>query len=262
MIQEINITRPEELVTCFNSLPNNYVYRGHSDQAWKLESTLERILQDNFSTRSEKYEQYSLYEFQSKFHLYDKSNKVPNTKIEWLSIMQHYGVPTRIIDFTLSPYVALYFALENTAAKSDGHLAIYAINYRDIIKTSLSWLKRQDGSIQLEYADLPYKTEVLCEQIEKHPGNTLWIIEPNFSNLRLDRQAGCFLVSGDTKMTVEELLKNSEYAAIENYKYIVPVVLWDNLYTLLERLNITSRTIYGDLEGLAKSIKMRIRAYT
>jgi hypothetical protein len=53
-----------------------------------------------------------LEQFKSNAHLY--LTTLPRTfkNLEWLSLMQHYGTPTRMLDFTFSPYVAAYFAFE------------------------------------------------------------------------------------------------------------------------------------------------------
>ena len=75
------------------------------------------------------FEERSLTRFRSEFNLYTRDMERPDKKLSWLSLMQHYGVPTRLLDFSTSPYVALYFAIENLAPQKDGDLAIYAIDY-------------------------------------------------------------------------------------------------------------------------------------
>jgi hypothetical protein len=48
---------------------------------------------------------------------------------------------------------------------------------------------------------------------------------------------------------------------IKKFKFIIPWNLWDNINALLEKMSINSKTIYGDLEGLSKSIKLFMKAY-
>jgi len=262
-MRDIEITSIEHLVKSLNELPNNYIYRGHSDISWKLQSTLERILENNYETEGKKFEDYAIDNFKSRFHLYEKSNIQPCTKLEWLSIMQHYGVPTRMLDFTQSPYVAIYFAFENITKTNKGSFVIYAIDYRSIMKKSLKHLQEQDKTIQLTYDEmLYYERNELFNKIDEKAYEILWIVEPRVSNLRIEKQSGCFLISGNVKKTIEQILKSEIYRDVDNYRFIVPNSFWDNIYTLLRRMNIDSKTIYGDLEGLSKSIKLFMRAYS
>jgi hypothetical protein len=261
-MKDIEITSIDHLIKSLNDLPNNYIYRGHSNVSWKLQSTLERILLNNYETQGKKFEKYAIDNFKSRFHLYDKSNIQPVTKSEWLSIMQHYGVPTRMLDFTQSPYVAIYFALENITKNDQGSFVIYAIDFRSVMKKSMDYLIEQDKTIQVTYDEMYFERDKLFNIIDEKAYEILWIVEPSVSNLRIEKQSGCFLISGNIKKTIEQVLKSEIYSDVDNYRFIVPKSFWDNIYTLLQRMNIDSKTIYGDLEGLSKSIKLFIRAYS
>lgn len=258
----IEVTDIKALIMELTKLPNHYMYRGHSCIEWNLSSTLERLLGDKFCDCAEKHEKYSINEFNKKYHLYCKANNIPKTKLERLAIMQHYGIPTKLLDFTLSPFVALYFSIENSE-KTNDCLSIYALDYRRINKYSINYLKNNLTNNQsINYSDVAFNEDKIFEQIDENSLEILWTVEPNISNLRLDKQSGCFLTSGCTKMSIEKLLSKDIYKEIENYKFIIKGIHWDNIYTLLQKMNITAKTIYGDMEGLSKSIKMQMKAYS
>ena len=81
-----------------------------------------------------------LLEFQQGAH--QSSGFVPlfNEVLDWLALMQHYGAPTRLLDWTRSPYVALYFALE----KADKESAVWAINREWLENKSTGLIREHD----------------------------------------------------------------------------------------------------------------------
>ena len=263
-MKTVQIESIDELVSNLNSYENHFVYRGHTEKSWTLESSIRRIFtNDKLEDRIRKAETFSLEQFKSKFHLYDTTNKTPTTKLEWLSLMQHYGVPTRLLDFTESPYVALYFAIETYNPRQEDDFALYAIDYRSTLQRSIDEIKKSDKAFSYTYEDAQRKQDEIYEKvIDRFSYDILWVTEPKEVNLRLDRQAGCFLLSGNLTKTIEEILLQTQYEDIEAYKLIIPKQFYENIFALLKKVNITSNVIYGDIGGLAKSIRMTVFAYS
>ena len=263
MISEIIIKDSEDLIRSMNELPNSFIYRGHADSNWKLESTLERTIGGNLSSDlASKFEDYYLKLFKSKYHIYNSDEHEPKSKLAWLSVMQHYGAPTRLIGFTESPYVALYFALEayNPLLKND--LAIYALDYSSIMDESLAYISRRDSTFKKSRSEIIEEQDKLFDDVvDKLSYEVVWITEPLELNARIDRQSGTFLTSGDKEKRIEELLSSDMYKDVRLLKFIVPSGIYEEIYALLRKMNINATTIYGDLGGLAKSIKMDMQVY-
>ena len=263
MIKEVNIKNSEHLIRSINELPNCYIYRGHADSSWKLESTLERTIGEKWSSElASKFEDYYLNLFKSKYHIYNGYEHEPKSKLAWLSVMQHYGAPTRLIDFTESPYVALYFALDayNPLLRND--LAIYAIDYNSIMDESLAFISERDSSFKKTRHEIIGKQDELFDDVvDRFSYEIVWITEPLELNARIDRQSGTFLISGDKEKRIEDLLSRDMYKDVNVLKFVVPHSIYENIYALLRKMNINAKTIYGDLSGLAKSIKMDMQVH-
>ncbi|WP_114152967.1 FRG domain-containing protein [Chromobacterium haemolyticum] len=188
------ITNIDSLIRELNSFPSNWVFRGHSKQSYHLTPTLFRLLNQNSTNEFiHRIEDFSIHQFTSKYHLYNTNTYKTQTKLETLALMQHYGVPTRLLDFTESPYVALYFATENIYLHQDEDLSIWAIDYRNIMKRSIEEIRRIDRKFSLSYEEV-YKNpdKVFEETIDRFSYDILWITEPSTLNLRIDRQLGTF----------------------------------------------------------------------
>lgn len=264
MMDIIDVSSVEELVSKINRLANNYFYRGQANATWPLQSSLERVVGSKWSAEeAEKFEGFSISQFRPKFHLYDRENIKPESKLAWLSLMQHYGVPTRLLDFTESPYIALYFALETYSPQTGNSLALYALDYAAILEKSIGYIQTKDDKFKETRASVyGRQDEVFEEFVDRFSYNIAWIAEPKVLNARLDRQAGSFLLSGNRGKRIEEVLSSQLYTGVQNYKFVLPAELYTGLFALLRKMNITSKSLYGDLDGLARSIRMQMQVYS
>ena len=62
-------------------------------------------------------------------------------------------------------------------------------------------------------------------------------------------------------MRVDAILESEEYASLLQEKLLISRSLYEGIFSLLRKMNVTSKTIYGDLEGLAKEVKMELAVY-
>lgn len=257
------INTPEELVERLNKFSNNFVFRGHSDENWKLETSLQRLLKDNYISMVTKFEEFAISEFKSKFYLYNTSDYEPKTTLEWLSMMQHYGTPTRLLDFSESPFIALYFCLENSNKVQKQDMVIYAIDYRNINKTTLEYFKQYDSSFKYDYTDIENSKDFIFEEyVKRFNVPLLWVTEPKRLNKRIEKQRGTFLYTNSNDKSYKDILETELYKDIDVFELKFSAKYWDNYFIILNKMNINGKTVYGDLDGLSKQIKMFIQAYS
>lgn len=117
--------------------------------------------------------------------------------------LQHYGAPTRILDFTICPKIALWFAT-NSKEGQDGEVIIYrttSVGQDDLGVKALAFLATYDGEIDKKfYAELRnhlqanYSDEYLRQLLRKG-----YFVIPKITNERLYRQKGLFLLFGQKK---------------------------------------------------------------
>lgn len=115
-----------DLLGMVNSLEGSgWLYRGHADAQWKLQASVRReacVPYRGLLSRTE-YERLVLTEFARRSAPFVRHK--PSSTWEWLALAQHHGVPTRLLDWTENPLVALYFAVEENDGERDGALLIF-----------------------------------------------------------------------------------------------------------------------------------------
>ena len=99
---------------------SHFVFRGLSNKNYRLETTLIRL-----GGNIVKLEPHLLRNFRKYAH---QNNVERNSIWHWLSVAKHHGLPTRLLDWTYSPFVAMHFATADIS-KFDKDGAIWAVNY-------------------------------------------------------------------------------------------------------------------------------------
>ena len=111
---------------------NHWIFRGQSDQNWPLMCGLQRL----YTRRIGEIEKELLRKYKNGISLHDQA-KLPEDSLGLLAHMQHYGGPTRLLDFTESAYIAAFFAYESIpkfiSFNDSDCIAIWILNS--------SWLK-------------------------------------------------------------------------------------------------------------------------
>ena len=92
---------------------HRWAFRGMGSANWALQTSLERLSVGPVVQA----ERYLLTAFQRRAHHHVRDCPDSDDYLEWLALMQHHGAPTRLLDCTRSPYVALFFALERAVER-------------------------------------------------------------------------------------------------------------------------------------------------
>lgn len=221
---------------------NNYVFRGHANQEWKLEPTLDRYIRDNKLTDTEELRTNHLNSFIYAARGRRQKDASPAwTENDCWCIGQHYGLATPLLDWTESPYVAAYFAFASAAPNPDEspNRVIHALQRVTVRKKSESLLK------------LKKVTE----------SETINFIHPiSDENSRMINQRGLFSRS-PRNTTIEDWIRKhfkGEKNGAKLVRIFVPNIERDRVLKSLNRMNVNHLSLFPDMYGAAKYCNMSL----
>ena len=187
------------------------LFRGVTRSNYELQPSIARVA---LSTHEERlaYEVQLFEDFQERAFPY--LNREPKNGLEWLTLAQHYGIPTRLLDWTSNPLVALFFAVE----KDDDHDgSVYKL-------IQSRWVSGAEDAFEIE------------EEFGIRPKHT----DPRYIN-----QAGLFTIH-----PTHSVQFSTEHIA----KYVIPSEKKADFRWELGKYGIRPSFIYPGLDGLARDI--------
>jgi hypothetical protein len=141
-----------------------WVFRGLKRSNYRLEPTIEREAQSK-NVPWCALELLVSEEFQSRARTHLGSPFIPEDDFTWLALMQHYAVPTRLLDFTYSPFVGLYFAIRN--AHMDSCEKTRQVSHEQKNKTYIRLWAVNSEKVNYRFSNVANKAKA---EAQKHQG--------------------------------------------------------------------------------------------
>jgi hypothetical protein len=263
--ETITVSTWEELQERLSGSSSPYVhdwaFRGMPNFDWLLATSLERLEVKNLSSQAER---SLLTSFKRRAHHYLTDLPHADDNLEWLALMQHHGAPTRLLDWTRSPYVALFFAFE-AARDPDGYCALWAID--------LAWCRQRSRTVVEQRVDRNLNPQdslgnaaVFNQVFFAATIEFVAPLQPFRMNERLTIQQGLFLCPGSAETAFMDNLKglddDSRVLRHSLHKIRIPRSLRADVLKALAKMNIGRATLFPGLDGFAQSLGVNVEVAT
>lgn len=231
---------------------STFAYRGLADSRFTLTNSLTRLgtpyptMERNLIKQFKKYSHPNVVDRDTEWH--------------WLSVAQHHGLPTRLLDWTYSPFVALHFATSNFEEYSlDG--AVWKVNYSQAHNLLQ---KSQTDSLNVLGARI-FSVDALVETIPnlaaldnlRAPGVDVAVFfEPPSIDQRIVAQFAYFSALSDPFLSMDDWLAQPRIQGhVRATKIIIPASLKWEIRDKLDQSNLTERVLMPGLDGLCSWLR-------
>lgn len=222
------------------------LFRGQSDMRWKLQASVQRCLPPGHNaTQCLALEQLLLERFKDRLpkSAPDVSPPGDHDLFAWWAVMQHYGGPTRLIDWTTSLHVAAYFAARENF-ETNG--AIWMLS---------PWILFEDAKLR---ADPELPLEDLAQQPD--PPHLVVALPSHDATNRMSAQESHFTlgihVGIDQADAIDDMFANPAFDAVEQFhwKLVLPAELKTEFLFQLADAGVSAETLFPGLDGLGQSL--------
>jgi hypothetical protein len=215
-------------------------FRGQSESTWKLLPGYQRL-------RSPPPESVLVNRFRQNATLLVNTNS-PH-KFDWLFYMQHYGAPTRLLDWSESPLYGLYFAVTSNPQKSG---ALWMLRPLDLNK--LATANPREAKFIPSFDDLlldNYSTESI--EASNLEGVYPMAALATRNNSRIQAQLGVFTISHRTTTAIEDI-----GSGLHIVKYTISIAAKKLILSELRLLGINKFQLFPELASAGELIKESI----
>lgn len=217
-------------------------YRGHANSIWTLAPSYLRL--DKATSESS-----LLTRFRQSASMLLSAN--PKDDFDWLFLMQHYGVPTRLLDWSESPLVSLYFAVtDENNIDEDG--ALWILKPTELNKIA------NISTDEINYIPSFDDIELQNYSVESLSSNPKLKLSPiatiaTRNSARIQAQLGVFTIHHLDTKPIESFCEKQEVL-----KYIIPKESKSKIKEELDLLNINKFSLFPELSSISEIIKEKI----
>jgi hypothetical protein len=231
---------------------STFAYRGVNVHSYPLANGLSRLgkpydsLEQNLIKQFKKYAHEDVVERDTDWH--------------WISIAQHHGLPTRLLDWTYSPFVALHFATNSVESFAED-AAVWKVNYAE----AHSLLQNEHLEILKKFGSSIFSIDALTESIKnleqldaRHAKNydIAVFFEPPTIDERIVNQFAYFSALSDRYLTMDDWFLMPHVAGtVSVTKIVIPAALKWEIRDKLDQSNINERVLMRGLDGLCAWLK-------
>lgn len=184
------------------------------------------------------------------FQRYARPVPPPQSQWEWLAVARHHGLPTRLLDWTFSPYVALHFVTEDPAYfDEDG--AVWSVDYvaaRDLLPPRLRQLLREERAHVFSVEMLARAAPTLAAFDALGDDFAIFFEPPALDERIVNQHAVLSAVPRPDRSIDAWLERHPELVR----RTVVPASLKREVRDKLDQANITERVLYPGLDGLTR----------
>lgn len=226
-------------------------FRGQSNCEWHLVPRLYR------PTESTSHERHMFRDFKLRANAF--ISIPPENDMELLFVMQHYSMPTRLLDWTESHLCALFFAVEPQDVTVDA--AVWILGPADLNK-----LSKFGHRVPMSDHDvfLRYTLDVDSTGSKRHKVTATYpmAVRPRRSTPRVVAQRGMFTVHGQEQKSIDHYKEAQEFPSLRLHKLLISAGAKPRLKKELLLAGVSYSSLFPDLDGLSREISYRYsRAY-
>jgi hypothetical protein len=175
----------------------------------------------------------------------------PKDSFDWLFLMQHYGLPTRLLDWSESPLVALYFALEENEKHPGEDAALWCLRPSELNKKANIQDDNEEFFIP-SFDDEELKNYSI-ESLASGPKRTRLLPIATIAtrnNTRIQAQLGVFTIHHLDEVAIDKIGDGSHVV-----KYNIPKSRRSHILDQLRLLGFSKFTMFPELSSIGENIK-------
>lgn len=225
---------------------SQFVFRGQSSAADPLRTSLSRL-----GPRAAELEGHMLRNFRK----YAQQQAVPVDNVwNWLAVGQHHGLPTRLLDWTWSPFVALHFVTEKLE-HYDRDGIVWCVDFSKtnrLLPDRLRAILDDEGADTMTAEMLDRAATALEDFDALGVSDFITFFEPPSLDQRIVNQFALFSLASSPMIRLDRWLEQHPevYRAI-----VIPAGLKWEIRDKLDQANITERVLLTGLDGLSRWLK-------